>query len=537
MNGVVLSGLHAGMSLAQVTPGPLTPTPGQPTTTTTGGEFPTLLLTTLIWVTLAAALVIIFMPERTAEQRGRIRLMALAGTTVPVLMAIGGLNYQINQEGSGGFSYVFEEKHQWITAFSVHSNYHLGVDGVSLPLLLLSTVLFVVAVLASWRNERRVRLYFVLLLVLETGVNGFFCSLDYVLLFLFYEVELVPMFLLIAIWGGPRRMHAAWKFLIFMLTSSALLLAAILLLAFKGGAGSFDFDQLNTGLHLSAGIATAGFWLTFISFAIKLPVVPLHTWLPDAHVEASTPVSVILAGILLKLGGYGMLRVVLGAFPDAAKRYSLAIVALAVVSAIWGTLAALAQDDLKRLVAYGSIGHMAIVLLAVGAQSSIALNGAVLQMVAHGFITGLLFLLVGTVYDRTRTRSISRLGGLAWQMPRLTAIWVFAGLASLGLPFLAGFVAEFMVFTGAFPTHRFATVVVMASIAITTGYLLWMLQRVFFGPAKEAYERLRDASTLELFYLVPMVVAVTIFGVVPGRIMPVINNGVATLVARLSGSV
>ena len=528
-------------TVAPTSPPVVTPSSSSTSTATaTGGEFPTILLTCLIWSSLAVGLILLLLPDRSAEDRGRIRVTALVGTALPLVATIGGINYQINQDLTGGTT-SFEELHNWITDFPVHVNYHLSVDGISLPLLLLSTVMFTVAVLASWRNERRVKLFFFLLLLLETGVDGALCASDYVLFLLFYALETVPVFVLIAVWGGPRRMQAAWKYLGFSLTSSALLLTMTVVVGLKAGQGSFEFLQsggtpIGSGVILSQGIAGAVcFWLSFAAFGIKLPTVPLHSWLPDATSEASAPVAAIIAGVLVSLGGYGMIRVMMGGFPGPTKQFSLVLAVLAAVTALWGTVSALGQDDLKRLVAYGSVGHMAIVLLAVASASSIALNGAVLQMVANGFTTGMLVLLAGAVQERTRTRSIRRLGGLAWQAPRLTVLWVFAGLASLGLPLLAGFVAEFEVFTGAFPAHRFLTLVVMASVVITTGYLLWALQRVFFGPAKEAFQRVRDVTTLDLFYLLPLVFFIVLFGVLGGRVIPVIQNGVQTITARLSG--
>jgi NADH-quinone oxidoreductase subunit M len=516
---------------------PINPTapgsPTSPTTTAPVSEFPTVLLTALIFSSLAVALVIVFMPERTQDQRNRIRIMGLVGAAVPMLFALGGLNFQVSQELSGG-TIAFEERHPWITSFPIHSNYHLGVDGISLPLLMLSTVLFTVAVIAAWRNDVRPRLFFVLLLVLETGVNGTFCSLDYVLFLVFWAMELVPSFLLIAIWGGSGRARAAQRYLTYGLVSTALLVASFLLLAYKSQQGSFDFDLTNT-VALTKGLAYAGFWLAFTAFAIRLPVVPLHTWMIDSTVEASPPVSMILSGVVLKIGGYGLLRICLTAFPSAANRFSLVLAVLAAVGAVWGFVAALGQTDIKRLLAYSNLGLMSVVLLAISSGQAIALNGAILMMLAHGFGVGLLYLLAGTLEERARTRDLQRLGGLAAQMPRLTALWVVGGLTVIGVPFFAGFAAEQMVFTGAFPAHRWITAIVLSSTIITTGYILWMLQRAFFGPVRETFARIKDASTMELLYLVPVAIFAVALGLFPGRLMPIINNGVLTVAARITG--
>jgi NADH-quinone oxidoreductase subunit M len=363
-------------------------------TTTTTGEFPTVLLSALIWTTAATMLLLLVLPERTDEQRGRLRLVALAGAAIPLLLATFGLNYQIGQDFIGGTT-SFEEQRPWLTALPVQSNYHLGVDGISLPLLLLSTLLFVIAMIASWRVVSQLRLHLVLMLLMETGVNGVLCSLDYFVLLLFWGMQVLPAFLLVAMGGGAQRMRAAWRQLGFATVGMALLAATALLLAAKVNASppSFDFVRDNT-VSLTRGIGSLGFWLSFLGFALTLPVVPFHTWARDALAEAATPVAVLLRGTVMTLGGYGLMRVTLTAFPDASHRFGLVMVVVAVITALWGAVAALGQDDLRRLLAYGAVGQMGMVLLAIASASAIALNGAVLMLVADG-LAGALLLLPG----------------------------------------------------------------------------------------------------------------------------------------------
>jgi NADH-quinone oxidoreductase subunit M len=529
-----MSALHLLLAAAGA-PGATGTGTGAGAGTSTAGDFPTVLLSALIWTTAATMLILVVLPDRTDEQRGRLRLVALAGAAIPLLLATFGLNYQIGQDFIGGTT-SFEEQRPWLTALPLVSNYHLGVDGISLPLLLLSTLLFVIAMIASWRVVAQLRLYLILMLLMETGVNGVLCSMDYLVLLLFWGMQVLPAFLLVAMGGGAQRMRAAWRQLGFASVGMALLAATALLLAVKVNASppTFDFVRDNA-VSLSRGIGSLGFWLSFVGFALTLPVVPVHTWARDALAEATTPVAVLLRGTVMTLGAYGLMRVTLTAFPDASHRFGLVMVVVAVITALWGAVAALGQDDLRRLLAYGAVGQMGMVLLAIASASAIALNGAVLMLVADGLAGALLLLLAGAVQDRTRTRSIARMGGLAWQMPKLAALWVLGGLAVIGLPFLACFVAELMIFTGSFPVHRAATVIVMAGTLITTGYVLWTMQRVFFGPSREAFARLRDATTLELAYLLPLAIAVVILGLLPGRVLPVINNGVQSVVARFTG--
>ena len=515
-----------------------TPTPPGAATTTATSSGPGVLLSLIVWLPLLGALVIMALPNRSDEDQGRIKSVAAVFTLVPLLLALlaffSTATEITNFTYTGDFKYV--DNIAWIGAFGAH--YKVGVDGLSLPLVVLSTLLFFVAVLASWNLKERVKEYFILILVLDIGVTGVFTAMDYLLFFIFWEIELIPMFLLIAIWGGARRMYAAWKFLLFTIAASAALLLAILILFFKSGQGTFDMQVLAQTAKLPAALTYALFWLFFLCFAIKLPAFPLHTWLPDAHVEAPTPVSVLLAGILLKMGGYGMLRICVGQFPSAAHKFSLAVLALGVIGVLWGGFAALVQDDMKRMVAYSSVSHMGFVLVGMSGLTALSLNGAAYQLFAHGVITGSLFLLVGLVYDRTHTRSIRELGGLAQRMPYLAVAWVVAALASLGLPGFAGFIAEFEIFVGTFGVHRVGTLLAVFGVVLSAAYLLWMLERVFFGAIKETWQKLKDPGALELGYMAGMLAVVFAFGALPlvtRTLAQMINLGVAPLAARAGG--
>jgi len=501
-----------------------------PTSTASSGNF---LVSLVVWLPLLGALVILALPNRNESDHGNVKNVALAFTAVPLvisLFAIYSTFIEMPLVFSGGYKY--EENINWIGAFGAH--YHVGVDGISLPLMLLSTILFFVAVLASWNLKVRVKEYFLLILILDIGVTGVFTAMDLFLFFIFWEVELIPMFLLIMLWGGPRRVYAAWKFLLFTIAASALLLVAILVLYYKSGAHTFDMQTL-AGAHLAPELGAVLFWLFFLCFAIKLPAFGFHTWLPDAHVEAPTAVSVLLAGILLKMGGYGMIRICVGFFSSSAKQFSLAILAFAVVGILWGGFAALVQDDMKRMVAYSSVSHMGFVLLGMSALTPLALNGAVFQLFAHGVITGALFLLVGLVYDRTHTRSIKELGGLAQRMPYLAVAWVVTAFASAGLPGFAGFIAEFEIFLGSYQVHHVGTFLAVFGVVLSAGYLLWMLERVFFGPLKEAWNKLKDPGPLELGYMVGVLTVIFLLGVAPKALAQLINFGLGPISQKIAG--
>jgi NADH-quinone oxidoreductase subunit M len=372
---------------------------------------------------------------------------------------------------------------------------------------------------------------------LETGILGVFCSLDLLLFFLFWEVEIIPMYLLISIWGTGRKEYSATKFVIYTLIGSAMMLAGILLLYFH--AGTFDMVALaSLGLEPVLGglLATAIFFLLFIGYAVKLPLFPFHTWLPDAHTDAPTAVSVILAGVLIKMGGYGLIRICVSIFPETALRYAPLLLSLALVSIIYGAAVTLRQRDMKRLIAYSSISHMGFVMLGVFAFTQVSMTGAALQMFSHGIITGLLFALVGLVYEKSHVRDIPRLGGLARQMPIIAVVFSVAGLASLGLPGTSGFVAEFLVFLGSFGStvvdgmHVY-TIFGLLGVVLAAGYILWMLQRVFYGPPKPEYEGVPDANNLERVYIFVLVALIMLVGIYPSILTNIIKVGVAPIVA------
>ena len=427
----------------------------------------------------------------------------------------------------------------WIPIESFQVQYFLAVDGLSAPLVMLTGLLGLVAVFASWSIQERVREYFVWLLALQGAVVGVFTSLDFLLFFVFWELELIPMFFLISIWGSGRREYSAMKFLIFTILGSAFMLVGILVLYFA--TGSFDMTEMPA-LVRQAGTglpALLVFLLLFVAFAVKLPVWPLHTWLPDAHTDAPTAASVMLAGVLLKMGAYGMFRLG-GILPDVLRDVSWALAVLGVINILYGAAVVLRQTDMKRLIAFSSISHMGFVLLGLasavgvaGQVSSIGLTGASLQMFTHGAITGLLFLLVGYVYERAHTRHIPDLGGLAGRMPILGAALLVAGLASLGLPSTAGFVSEIHVFIGTFPVWGWLTALGAFGVVLTAGYILWMVQRVMLGPLNPRFAELRDATPLELVPIAALIIAIMAVGIFPGTITDVFATGVKPIVESL----
>jgi len=437
--------------------------------------------------------------------------------------------------------FQFEDKFAWIPQFGI--NYHVGVDGVSLLLVLLTTLLLPVVVLAAWSlNIEHIKSLHITFLLLTTGMIGTFVALDLFLFYVFWEITLIPMYFIVGVWGGPRRIYAAVKFFIFTMAGSVLMLVAILYLAWfhhqQTGIWSYsylDFLQtaplLSTTGFLAPGILVFASFL--LAFAIKVPIFPLHTWLPDAHVEAPSTGSVILAGVLLKMGTYGLLRFNRALLPDAWDVFSPLLIVLAVIGIIYGALVALVQPDVKKLVAYSSVSHLGFVVLGLAAGTQASTQGAILQMVNHGLTTGALFLLVGMLYERTYTRLIERYGGLAEVMPIFTGIFILVTLGSIGLPGLNGFVGEFLILAGSWAAHPVAVVFAGLGVILSAVYMLWMVQRVFWGPVHlTANYALPDINLREVFVVAPLLVLIVWIGIHPNTFLEPMEASVRLLLAR-----
>lgn len=468
-----------------------------------------MLLSALILIPILGAIALMLLPQSTTVQQ--IRTIALAITAAAFAWSL----VILAQFDGNNPSLQFVENLPWLDSLGL--TYRLGVDGLSLLLVVLNGLLMLVATYISDVKERA-RLYYALLLFLNAGVAGAFLSHNLLLFFLFYEIELIPLYLLIAIWGGARRNYAAMKFLIYTAISGILVLASFLGLVWLSGSNSFEYNPLlSQGLPLTAQILLLAGIL--IGFGIKIPLFPFHTWLPDAHVEASTPVSVLLAGVLLKLGTYGLVRFGLVMFPEAWSAITPFLATWAVVSVLFGTFNAIAQTDMKKMVAYSSIGHMGFVLLAAAAATPISLLGAVFQMIAHGLISGLLFVLVGVVYKKTGTRDINVLRGLLNPergLPVIGTLMILAVMASAGMPGMVGFISEFLIFRGSFEAFPIQTLLCMVGTGLTAVYFLLMVNKTFFGRLAESLEDLPKVGWGERIPGAILAVLIVILGLQPG---------------------
>ncbi len=481
------------------------------------------LLSAIVFLPLAGTGVCALLPKSSETSA---RWVALVVTVADLALTVWALwGFQI---GKAGMQYTVNVP--WVPQANIH--YQMGVDGISLPMLFLSALLTVLAVLASWKQEKDVRSYFAMLLLLEVGMNGVFCALDFVLFYVFWELVLVPMFFLIGNWGGANRKYASLKFFLYTLAGSVFMLVGIIALYLQ--AGTFDIVTL-AGRQLPAGFQWWVFLAFFLGFAVKVPVFPLHTWLPDAHVEAPTAASVLLAGVLLKMGAYGFLRVSLPILPQAAQQWAWFLALLAAVSIVYGAAVALVQKDLKKLVAYSSVSHMGFVMLGIASLTVAGINGAVAVMFSHGLLTGLLFLMVGMVYERTHTRQIADMSGLLESVPRIGALLAFAAIASLGLPGLSGFVGEFLSLLGAWQSQLSRAVVVFSAIGVllAAAYLLWMVQRVVQGTPSAKVDGIPDATALELTTVLPLVILSVVVGVYWGVLLKFVDPTAQALAALM----
>ena len=431
---------------------------------------------------------------------------------------------------SGGPTYAYGESYPWISVSWLHINYTVGVDGISLVLVLLTAILQIATVVYTWSEERQPAAWFGLVLLTCLGSFGVFVALDILLFFLFWEAVLIPMFFMIGFWGGPRRRYAALKFFVYTHVASIVMLVALLATAFYSGASSFDYDSVwsavrGGGPGLTATMQTGLFLAMLFGFGVKFPIVPFHTWLPDAHVEAPTGGSVLLAGLLLKLGGYGLIRWAVEILPKGFANADWLVLLIAMVSIVWGSVLSLSQRDLKRLVAYSSINHMGIVLLAIGVYSSLGIVAAVLLMFAHGIVSALLFMSAGSFHHTFGTRDIATLGGVTPKTPMLATMTMAGSLASLGLPALISFPAEFLALLATWDRLGYWVLIPLVILVVTAAFYIWMMQRLLFGPSKGVPESAHDVPWYEGLGMGMLVALTVLYGILPGLLVAVIVNG------------
>jgi NADH-quinone oxidoreductase subunit M len=481
------------------------------------------MLSLITWAPLAGALIVLCLPKEKVKAIQAVSFIAAGVSFVASLVMLGSFD-------AGSSSMQFMEKLPWIPSLNI--NYALGTDGLSYPLVLLTTFMCVIAMVGSLGIEKRVKEYFFWFLVLETGMLGVFVALDFILFYVFWELTLVPMYFLIGVWGGPKKEFAAIKFFLYTLTGSVFMFLGLLAMYFKGG-NSFDIMQLlQLGPTWEPRFQILVFLALYLGLAVKIPAAPFHTWLPLAHVEAPTPISVILAAVLLKMGVYGLIRFCFQMLPGGFAWFQPYLVLIAVINIVYGALCAMAQTDMKKMVAYSSVNHMGYCLLGIAGLTAAGFTGAVFQMVSHGIITGALFLLVGVIYDRAHTRDISAFGGLALKTPVYAGLMIMTCFASLGLPGLAGFVGEFMCFLGAFQAWKWHAAVSVLGIIATAAFFLRMMQKVFLGAFNEKWAGIEDMTARELVSVVPLAVLTVWFGVYPSWPLSLMNKTIAAMLGK-----
>ncbi len=488
-------------------------------------QFP--LISVMTFLPLLGVVLLFFVPKQShSAQRGLALFVSLATFVVSLPLVTG---FQSNAE------FQFIEKVPWISAGPFEMNYHVAIDGISLWLVILTTFIMPIAILSTWTAvENKVKEYMICLLLLEVGMLGAFVSLDLFLFYIFWEVMLIPMYFIIGIWGGKNKIYAAVKFFIYTMVGSLLMLVALILLYFKAGAGDFTVLRFYE-LSLDPVTQTWMFLAFALAFAIKVPMFPLHTWLPDAHTEAPTAGSVILAAVLLKMGTYGFVRFAIPLFPDATAQFTPLFAVLSVIGIIYAALVAMVQEDVKKLVAYSSVAHLGYVMLGVFALNVEGLSGGMLQMLNHGVSTGALFLIVGFIYERRHTRLITDFGGLAKQMPVFATIFMIVTLSSIGLPGTNGFVGEFLILTGAFESElRWFAVIAASGVILSAVYMLWMYQRVMFGElTNPKNQTLSDLNAREIAIMLPLLVLVFVMGVYPTPFIDKMSPSLEKLVVHV----